>query len=303
LPATTNSASGGTLTTGAITSTNNFVNQVDFLNPMSIDWSYSPDYGTNWCTAGTSTNKVYVTLANPTTTNMFHTVVHLACSHGHATTTNDAVANTWALLSGPANVKTWDGKNLYYYRGGCGWSGSATDTAQLLSSASGAGSCAGHGQCGSFANLLIDSIAANGVGSEFVTITTINGDSFIVKDWTFSTTRSYAGDPDGYEYKLTLVNEGGILGMVPAPSGRVYGDLTKQTTLHGQNTAPPSEEWFGAHFIVKYNGLYYDPSYGVTNTGSNNFESLSVEGYARYVSGLDFKVRSASGMHNINFDR
>jgi hypothetical protein len=145
----------------------------------------------------------------------------------------------------------------------------------------------------------MDALAVNGVSSDWVTAEAANGDDFLVKDWTFSATPSYPADPN-YKWKITLVSEAPQpAGMVPAPTGRQYADLTKSATLSGQNTTPPSEEFFGCHFIVKYNGVYYDPSYGVTYSDANDFENKSVEGYAEPVGGLGYKVRHATGFGNM----
>jgi len=66
----------------------------------------------------------------------------------------------------------------------------------------------------------------------------------------------------------------------------VYGDLKSKSTLAGQNTAPPSEKVFDAHFIVKLDPAvaaaspYYDPSYGVNYLNAADFEAKAVKGYA-----------------------
>jgi len=206
---------------------------------------------------------------------------------------------------GPANITTWDGKKLYYYKDGFGWSGAAVSTGGLLASANGNDPWAGHGECGAFAHLLIDSVAANGTTIEFVKVKTINRDRFIIKDWLFSATPSYPDDQLQYLYKLTLIDEGaGNVGMVPSPFGRVYGDLTKMTSLLGQNSAPPSEECFIFHYIIKYDGIYYDPSYGVTYVDAVDFENKSIEGYAlpRPNSMVDFQLRKPNEINNIQFD-
>jgi len=71
--------------------------------------------------------------------------------------------------------------------------------------------------------------------------------------------------------------------MVPKQHGGVYCDLTSAKTLPGQNTQPPSERVFSAHFIVKPIGIggpvYVDPPYGVTYSNSSDFEGKAVFGY------------------------
>jgi hypothetical protein len=282
-------------------------NSVNYFNPLTITWALSVDGEATYLPMGTTTNVVYVTLETPTASPLFRTVLHLACTGGLATNATAAFQNTWNLFTtggtGPKDIETWDGKKLCYYRTGFGWANSALNTQQLLASANSSNPWAGHGQCGSFANLLMDAAAANGVAAEWVDIETDNktiGTTFIVKDWT-TLSASYT-DPN-YKYKLTLVAEAdGRTGMVASGQGTDYGDLRKEPTLHGQNTAPPSEAWFRWHFIVKFGGQYYDPSYGVTYADADDFESKAVWGYVLPVSGLDYKVREATGLRNMKFN-
>ena len=73
--------------------------------------------------------------------------------------------------------------------------------------------------------------------------------------------------------------------MVPPQPGGVYGDITSNAGLAGQNSPTPSEKAFARHFIVlpaaPLNTTYYDPSYGVTYTGPNDFEVKAVDGYVK----------------------
>jgi len=268
IPETTASPSGGFVTLPATEASGAFANTVDFLNKMVVNWKCSVDGGTTFCDAGASTNQVYVTLNNPTTANLFHTVVHLACANGHAVNSADATANTWALFAGPANVKTWDGGNLLRYYGG-GFSGIPTDTAGLLQN--------GDGNCVAWMSLFMDSLAADGIASDRVWVrATGAGDSFLVKNWTYGTA-SYTNTPP-YNWKLALPTA--AYTMAPIPSGGVYGDLTSLATLHGQNTAPPSEKLFGNHRVARVGAVYYDPSYGVTYSDAADFQSKAVAGFA-----------------------
>src|SRR5262245_2758303 len=99
--------------------------------------------------------------------------------------------------------------------------------------------------------------------------------------------------------------------MVPKQPGDVYGDAVNQPALPGQNTAPPSEKVFVAHFIVKPTlaGLaapYYDPSYGVTYAGANDFENVAVEGYLKkFAVDADnvYRVKDSAGLMEINFNK
>ena len=264
IPATTCTVAGVTATLTANFAAP-FANQVGFLNPLTINWKCSGD-GINFYDAGSSTNPVYVTLTNPATANLFRTVVHLACSNPGATTSNTAVANTWALFAG-RNVTTWGGTNLIYYQAGISWANNVTNVAGLLST--------GNGQCNAWRELLESAWLANGVNSEMATVSTVvNPGSriFLVKNWVFGTPTLTNDPPFNYLFLLNASN-GSMVGV-----GN-YGDLQNGSGAPGQNSATPAEKAFGYHFIQKLNNTYYDPSYGTNYTGAADFQTTAVAGY------------------------
>jgi hypothetical protein len=252
---------------------------VNCWNPLQIDWTYSISSidQIGFYDAGQTANQVYVCLANATPT--YHTVVHLACSSGHATDANGAVAYTWSQFTtsgtGPANVTTWDGTTkLHYYQGGL-FSGIATDTLGLLSTSD--------GNCVAWMSLFENAVAVNGTTANSIIILPVAPDiGFLVKDWTPNAVASYTTTPP-YNWKLVLPTVNPT--MVPTPSGGVYGDLTSLVTLYGQNTAPPAEKFFGNHRVALVGSTYYDPSYGVTYTGPADFQATAVWGGVRSVQG------------------
>jgi hypothetical protein len=67
--------------------------RVDFFNPLTIHWSYGVPGRAPFLPAGTSSNQVYVTLKPPITTNLFHTVVHLACANAVGQTDTEGTAD------------------------------------------------------------------------------------------------------------------------------------------------------------------------------------------------------------------
>jgi hypothetical protein len=185
---------------------------------------------------------VYVTLAAPQTANLYHTVVHLACSKPGATTPNQAVANTWDFFKGKS-VKTWSGTPLTYY--GTPDGGFCTDTETLLSTHD--------GQCHSFATLLTDSLRANGLTDIRITrvLPALSQSMFGVNNIGFSSSPSFPANPD-YKYSNPP-------------------DLdTSVSGIPGQNMSTPLAKLFVQHFIVR-RGVgteYYDPSYGIPTTTS-----------------------------------
>ena len=209
----------------------------------------------------------------PTTSDLYRTVVHLACSQGNATTEAQAVADTWGQFSGPANVKTWDGRSLCYYQAGTPWATNTVDgqqnieVSQLLRD--------GNGQCNSWREFLESAWGVNGVDSQMATVSSPN-QYFLVKNWTANTPTSVATAPYVYSLSLTPYANGSSW----TTAFGCTGDLINDNGISGQNSATPAEKLFGRHFIQKYNGIYYDPSYGVTYSSTADFQTKAVNGFA-----------------------
>ena len=258
-------------------------------------------------------------------------MVRSALSRVESTDPTSAFKNTWSQFStggtSPANIQTWQGRKLYYYRNDpngtqgttiIGFEGCALDEESLLLNEAGQSSAAGHnsGQWGSFAYLLIGALAINGIASGFTKIRPIDGSLFMVNDWQiFGRTPSDHSyqlpdyDPN-YQWRLILnqdaVDSPNFDIMVPAPqstpgqTGVAYGDVLSLTTLPGQNSAPPSEKIFNFHFFVHVSlaGItpsYYDPSYGVKYVDAQDFERRAVAGYLK-----SFLADVPTGTHQEN---
>jgi hypothetical protein len=276
-------SSGTTVTLPATAASTAFPNQTNYYNPFTIQWQISFDGGSTWEDAGTSQNPIYVCLQGPVSgvPSPFRTVVHLACSKTGATNADQAVAKTWALFSGPANVCRWDGSPLYYYKPGTTFdiSQNPVTTAGLLK--------VGSAECFGWAHLLQDAWTLNGVTSQWNEADPIGYQAFWVKTWTALPT---SGD---FYFQSTSfdMNPYPRSGSPPRPDPYGYYDkpggtnFKNERTLYGQNSAPgaPAEKVFGNHQFLKYNGTYYDPSYGVTYTGPADFQSKAVAGFGNQI--------------------
>lgn len=294
-----------------------------YYNPLSVTWAISqsgvPCAATTCASVGTSANKMYVTLAapvseprvGPTPTyiplgpppdTLLLTALHLAVTGAEVSTAPNAFLNTWAKFATPAlpadvpaNVRTWDGRTLFYYKPGEGflacatsaWGGVVMPTPGemtfiipgLLTTPSGSG------QCNSFAELFRYALASNGIASMTTTIKPIDPFSFMaVKNWSTSTPGVYADDLSQFGPYLLKLNAGDL--MVPA---RVdFGDLSNVSGLAGQNTPDPSEKVFSSHYIVKvasgksgFPQEYFDPSYGQRFYRAGEFQIRSLFGYLK----------------------
>ena len=240
---------GATVWSATVVADTNLPNsRVDFLNPLTISWSFSRTNRDEFTPAGKSTNQVYVSL-QPRLGDapLFHTVVHLACSTPGATNEDQAVTNTWSKFTG-RSIKTWNGLPLTYY--GTPYGHYANTLAGLL---------VWHdGQCTAFGDLLIDAFRVNGIGSVKGTIVAPPGTNmnFLINNIVISGAGQFPNDSDGYVY-----GEGNIDRTVPG--------------IAGQNMETPSSKGFNIHALVHRgtSNEYYDPSYGNRITGPTNFAS------------------------------
>ena len=159
-PATSASISGNEVTITNVECETAFANEIDYMDPMTIEWKFSFDDGTTWCDAGTSTNQTYVTLGDPSTNvTLFHTVVHIGCKSGDGESdTDDAVDAIWSDFT-DCIVKRVDGETLYYYSNAVPTS-CATDLPGLLTTAD--------GQCQAWAYFFEATLLAQGIDDAVV---------------------------------------------------------------------------------------------------------------------------------------
>lgn len=206
---------------------------------------------------------------------MYYTIIHLACSNAGATGPAMAFNNTWSLFSGPANVKNAYGDSLYYYQSGISWANQCNTIDCLLESK--------NGQCQSWVELLQYAGIIN--GNQFLIVfakPSIVGDSLFIKNW--STTGFTYGVPP-YIYRMYTGN------FSPNPPvgfdlvNGSMGDLSNGSGLAGQNTTTPAEKVFGTHVLFRpaWSFFYYDPSYGLSYTGSSHFKSAAVFGFCNSI--------------------
>ena len=220
------------------------------------------------------------------------TSLHLAVAGTETTTMQGAFANTWSKFAGPANVRTWDNRPLYYYKPGEGFTACAlTPFGNLMNNGTAVQpgllvNSTGSGQCGSFAYLLQFALASNGIGSQFVSITPLNAqEDMLINVWGgFETNPGTFPTESTYKWRV-LVNSGDPMVNADGTARTDFGDITNELGLPGQNTTTPSEKIFGRHFIVKVDPSisltpYFDPSYGAQYMNALDFQSQAVKAYA-----------------------
>lgn len=300
-----------------VTTNNALPSQTQSFN-LTTNWSVAQAGGTCLsatfgCTsAGSAFHPIFVTLAPKVLPGeeVMLTYVSLAVANGGATDIPTAVANTWAKFTtgginpAPANVTTWDGRQMFYYSGG--FDNCAINARDIVLSP---GNPSYWGQCGAFAYLLESSFAMNGIHSYWTQInasdrTTSNEVKMVIKNWDINAP-TYSSETSPYKYKLEMNSTGDYMYGTPPNTARTtnFGDLSYANgkpgqgyNLFGQN---PVEKIFDFHFIVCLptsniapNVLtgpiacsnFFDPSYGVTYASQVDFESKAVAGYAMKLS-------------------
>ena len=159
----TNSAPGSTnwSVPAVIADTNLLADTVDFYNPMTVEWFYAVEGATSFLPAGVSTNQVYVSWKEPETADLFHTVVHVACSNAAGMTVeSNIVAGVWEDFT-DREIHRADGSGPLEYWGSFAkahrYDGLCLSLGDLLKYSD--------GKCGAWASFLVGAWAVHGISS------------------------------------------------------------------------------------------------------------------------------------------
>jgi hypothetical protein len=232
------------VTTGQLTSSAPLPNQVACYDPAVIEWEFEPP-GVPAGRAGNSDNLMYVTLGDPSGTPAFWTLLDYSCrGAAGAMTPLQLIVGAWSGFGSRAMSRRVDDLGLTY------WNpvrnNNARSTPQLLSNANGEGG-SGAGECGSWAEFLIDMYKVHGLsGTKIIVIKNVpeynaSSGGFLVKNWNFEGTGSH---PAPYTHKMRIECK------TRPPAG-----------IPGQRNPNPPPAFYN-HFIVEALGRYFDPSYG-----------------------------------------
>ncbi|MFW6119198.1 MAG: hypothetical protein ACOC7S_02585 [Planctomycetota bacterium] len=251
-----------------------FPNYVTRYDTLDIVWSLSTDGGQSWQQVGISKNETFITLADPECSTLYRTVAYLATANGgeDVDEEEEAFDSTWGMFSsegGPADVGGWNeasrnyDRPLHYYETESGHGN--TSAAGLLQDAD--------GQCGAWADLLLNSCRANGISHARGTEVRppLGYSRMAIKEIAFDDDPDFP-DSDPWIYSTEDLDD--------SPTG-----------IPGQNMATPSLKLFALHYLV--NGAlvrlpgkpdYYDPSYGLTVSGPSAF-TANVAAWGKEIDG------------------
>ncbi|MEK7287535.1 MAG: hypothetical protein AAB091_03100 [Elusimicrobiota bacterium] len=251
---------------------------VGFLNPMVLNWQVSTDGGSTWRSVGQTGNRVYITLSDPLATTLYETILDIGARNAAgAATAASAVTAIWADFLGPipgVQRKVRDGFNQndsvamrYWLDTSDTNLAAVSGTCQLLSAMldpTREAAFNGVGTCVAWSMLFDAVLKAQGIsGSERYQVranTAIypNASLMLVKNWTFSGTGTAPAECAPFNYLASEIAD------APGAPGQGIGN------------PPPA---FFNHFIVKYDGKWYDPSYGSGPYANDSaWENASLDG-------------------------
>ena len=232
-----------TVSPGELVSSGPLPNEVACVDPASIEF-FAAAPGEAFSSAGASNNVLYVVLGDPAGTPAYWTLLDVSCrAAAGATSAAQVIARSFLPFTSRTLTRLRDRQGLTYWNPD---TTTCTNTRELLASTDGSG------QCGSWAELLIDMYKAHGIaGQEKVLIVRTLPDwqasriGFLVKNWDFVGA-----------------------GSRPAPfTHEMFSECRNLPGIPGQRNPEPPPGFFN-HFIVRASGSFYDPSYGAGGIAS-----------------------------------
>ena len=243
--------------------------EVGYHNCYELAWEVgfgeagTPDSNLSWERCYTE-HELYLTFRQPPQGSKFHeTVLHIGCINANGKSNDQQIVSSiWGGFTG-LNVKRKDGTPLSYYRS---YLTEATSVGMLLQQTD--------GQCGSWANFFQTALSSHGIDSDYIMFKhqdrSVNG--FLVKTWSFSGTGT-SGNVN-FPYVNTFPPNGNLVDSTQYNWGSP-AEVLYITGTAGQNNPKPAS-LFNNHQIIRHNGIYYDPSYGIQHASIQSIDdSLS----------------------------
>jgi len=266
-PETQATVSGGEATVDDVEMETKLEDVVAFHNPLVVNWEVSVDEGLTWAPAGTSDNRVYVTLAKPIVaegTNssvvVYESVMEIASRNVVGATDQLAVpGKLWQDFNGPipgVKRKLIDGYNIPDGMQMKYWldashpnvleAGSCQTVRAMLDPDPERDFLQGVGTCRAWSSLFIACLRSQGVkGAEIMRVFASDEPervSLLVKDWTFVGSGTAPSQCEEFTHLKDV-------------------DVLDKPGLPGQGVENPIAN-FTFHFIVRIQGEFFDPSYG-----------------------------------------
>lgn len=304
---------GGTTVTAA--SAFNSSAQVGYHSNFELAWevgfgeSGTSDENLLW-ERSYSVHELYLTFNAATPS--YETVFHISCTNADGKTSeSQVVSSIWSKFASKNVRRKGDSAQFKYWN-------PASSTPQRLSlmlqDANANGSCIAWSQF--FKEALNAQFSS---GAQVYEVTPISGTGFLVKNWKFGShispgtdgiLNSTATSDDVVDSGFIFPGPNGVLDSSTSGddiivdgffNGNTYPylvgyDAIDQEGVPGQGNANPPGI-FGNHFIVRYSGVYYDPSYGSGGFSSSKaHEDASIDGISSIVSSWQVAKKKGSSV-------
>ncbi|MBX9659361.1 MAG: Ig-like domain-containing protein [Nitrospiraceae bacterium] len=299
---------GGVLELSPLPADDAFDDKVQRMNPLQISWEVSfqkGDAGT-FAPAGSSKTPAYITWAKPTTAPVIHTLAQIGCSAadgigGKTGTADDKILDAiWSAIAAKDLHRVSDNAALTYYgyfdgNGNKTYDGKPLDDGDY-NAPGGVGNTiikavdlikVGNGQCRSWVDLFMKTMQTqglsdvNGQATKMVSVVIkplrVDTASFAVKNWAKT----------GKSPHSIISWDAGVDGKAAKAPDVTKDEAADAAGAAGQGTSPNPPPMFANHFIVKMNGKYYDPSYGIGE--HTDFRKYEEEAFAGSID-FDFTV-------------
>jgi len=236
--------------------------------PFQLDWEVSYDNGTTWSSIGNTKHTIYVTRGSPLGDLRQETLFYHGCKHANGKETQADMLNAiWAPFTNRV-VRRVDGVQLTYYK---------TTYLPILLPSSTAGLLAhaqGDGRCGAWAEFLLDILKMQGFKEPnnlaVIEPSSASDKGFIVKGWTFHGSGTSGSLLHHYMNRVPLQSPY-IVATNYVWTGTA--EVTYTSGTPGQGNAKPAA-LFNNHGLAVVNGIYCDPSYGVTYANLQEIDNM-----------------------------
>ncbi|MDX1997933.1 MAG: choice-of-anchor W domain-containing protein [Thermoanaerobaculia bacterium] len=295
-------------------------NAVDFLNPLRLPWEVTSAKGTEWTSAGTSENRVYVTLGAPANPGkLYESVLDIACRNGQgAISPLGLVGQIWTDFSTPETGvlrKAVDGHNkqdaggettstdglpgemLYWVEAGDRRESRVRELCQsveaMLDPRATQGDLRNIGTCMAWTDLFVATLEANGLRGY--------SSREIISKWRNPV--QVAGARNGSakilvkRWSLVTANTS----TCPDPRYRIgYGDgeYEDEQGVGAQGRENPGAKFWN-HFIVVGDNVVYDPSYGAGPYAGSSPEAALQAWEIASLSGYEVICTPADDVHSV----
>ena len=291
------SVSGNVVSINNVQAKSNFPKVVKHYDDFNLNWFAKVQGQTAQIPVGTSSNDVYLTLAEPQGP-MYHTVVHLGSHYAQgATTENDVVFDVWGNVFSNHTVERVDGMDLWYYHD----YGIRNDTTEkLLTPISTTDGTLGDGKCQAWVSLMSDVLKTQGVTTHTIIKVAPDGSvispapqGFLVNSWSFEgagssdaaivSMQSIGGLPldrdqfvTAYPYMNVLQPDGGVWNEERNGYEFRFEDVTDGTGIPGKGMNSNPASIFANHGLIEYNTgaetVWFDPSYAQIYQGATQHD-------------------------------